>query len=55
MNVEFGFSIDQKVFTPFGDEGIISMAAVDDGRNIQYFVKARAESNWFKEGQLKAV
>lgn len=46
------FELDERVKTPFGDEGLVSMLGVDDGGNI-YYVKTKDSSNWFKEGQLK--
>jgi hypothetical protein len=53
MDVTFKFTLDQKVTTPFGDVGLISMLAVDDGGNT-YFVKTKDGGNWFKESQLTA-
>lgn len=49
--VTFKFDLDEVVVTPFGDRGIVSTQAVDDG-GILYFVKTAAGGNWFKEGQL---
>jgi hypothetical protein len=54
MNVTFKFTLDQKVTTPFGDLGVISMLGVDDGGN-QYHVKTATGSNWFKESQITAA
>lgn len=51
MNVTFKFTIDQKVTTPFGEPGIISVLGVDEC-GITYFVKTSAGGNWFKESQL---
>lgn len=51
MNVDFKFDIDQRVITPFGDEGLVSMAAID-GEGQQYHVKTKRNSEWFKEDQL---
>ena len=53
MKVEFKFSLDQKVTTPFGESGLISMLAVDDGGNT-YYVKTKNGADWFKESQLSA-
>ncbi len=52
MTVTFEFNIDQRVITPFGEDGIIAMLGVDDGGN-QYYVKTKSQSNWFKEKELK--
>lgn len=49
--VVFKFDLDERVATPFGGKGIISMLAVDDGGNI-YYVKTDKNSDWFKESQL---
>ena len=49
--VQYEYDLDQKVKTPFGEEGLISMLAFDDGGNC-YYVKTAKDSNWFKEGQL---
>lgn len=49
--VEYKFDMDQKVRTPFGDEGIITMLAYDEGGN-KYYVQTASTSGWFKEGQL---
>ena len=53
MEAKFKFNLDQRVVTPFGDVGIVSTCAVDDGGNT-YFVKTQAGGNWFKESQLSA-
>jgi hypothetical protein len=50
MTVEFKFSIDQKVNTPFG-EGIINMLGVDDG-GVKYYVDLESSGKWIKEAQL---
>ena len=52
-SIEFKFSLDQTVTTPFDQKGIVTMQAVDDGGNC-YFVKTQEGGNWFKEGQLAA-
>lgn len=54
MDVKFKFEPDQKVQTPFGDVGIITLCAVDDNRKVVYFVKRTTGSNWFKEAELTA-
>lgn len=51
--VEYKFDLDQKVKTPFGDEGIVSMIGFDEGGK-QYFVKTSNNGQWFKEDQLSA-
>ncbi|MFA6100445.1 MAG: hypothetical protein WC750_06290 [Patescibacteria group bacterium] len=51
--LNFLYEIDQRVITPFGEDGIVSMLAYDDGGK-QYYVKTKDASNWFKEGQLQA-
>lgn len=52
--VEFKFDLEQKVKTPFGDDGFVSMLAFDDGGK-QYFVKTASDDKWFKESQLTAA
>ena len=54
MDVHFKFNMDQRVITPFGEEGIVSMLGVDNGGN-QYWVKAKSNSQWFKENELTEV
>lgn len=49
--VVFAFELDEKVRTPFGDDGIIYMCALDDVGKI-YFVKTSKDDKWFKENQL---
>lgn len=52
FTVKFAFTLDQKVITPFGDEGIVSMLGYDDGGR-QYHVKTRETACWFKQTELK--
>lgn len=52
--VEYVYKIDQKVKTPFGDVGIVSMLGFDDGGN-QYFVKTATDGQWYKEKQLSPI
>lgn len=49
---DFEFDLDQKVVTPFGDDGLIEMLGFDDGGR-KYYVQTATNSNWFKEGQLQ--
>ena len=51
--VEFRFFMDDKVITPFGDEGIVQMLGYDDAKE-QYFIKTANSNQWYKEHQLKA-
>lgn len=51
--ITFQFSLDQRVRTPFGSVGIVSMQAHDDG-GVCYFVKTEQGGSWFKEGQISA-
>jgi len=39
------------VTTIFGDPGIVTMCAIDDGGKV-YFVKTSNEDKWFKENHL---
>jgi hypothetical protein len=52
--VEFKFSPNQRVTTPFGDAGIVDTCAIDNSGDKTYFVKTSAGGNWFKEDQLTA-
>ncbi len=54
QQIDFKFDIDQKVKTPFGDEGIITMLGYDDGGK-QYYVKTAQNDQWFKENQLTTI
>ena len=49
MTVDFGFEIDQRVITPFGKNGIVSMCGVDDNRQKTYFIKTDTGGDWFAE------
>jgi hypothetical protein len=53
---EFKFDIDEKVVSPVtGETGIVSMCAIDDGRNPMYFVKSKDGEKWWPERHLDAV
>lgn len=49
--VTFKFDLNQRVTTPFGDPGIVTTQAVDNG-GVSYYVKTSAGGNWFKEDEL---
>ena len=51
--VEFAYSIADRVVTPLGTEGIVSMAAIDDGEKQTYYVKTATGSDWWTEPLLK--
>lgn len=51
MQVEFKFNLDQRVITPFGEEGIVTMLGVDDGGN-KYYVQTKSEAQWHKEKEV---
>jgi hypothetical protein len=55
MRAEFIFEIDQRVKTPFGDVGIVNMAALNDDKKQCYFIKRDVESKWFKETELESA
>ena len=50
--VKYKYDLDQRVTTPFGDPGIVTLLGFDDS-GPTYYVKTRTESNWFKEKELK--
>jgi len=53
MEAKFAFKVGDRVVTPFGDEGIITMAAVDrEGRT--YYVQTKDTQQWFWEDLLKS-
>ena len=54
VKVEFSFNLDQRVKTPFEDEGIVTMLAFDD-RGKAYYVKTSKTGNWYKEKELSAI
>lgn len=54
MDVKFAFSLDQKVVTPFGTVGIVSLCGFDEG-GVCYYVKTETGGNYFKESQLTAA
>ena len=49
--VSYKFSVDDRVITPFGDTGIVTMLGFNDGGN-QYHVKTKLDSQWYKEKEL---
>ena len=51
--VEFKYSIDEGIITPFGSSGIIEMLGFDDG-GIKYYVKTSKGGSWHKEKELRA-
>ena len=54
MEATFKFEVGKNVKTPFGDVGIITMAAVDrEGRT--YYVQTKDTQQWFWEDLLKEV
>jgi len=55
MTVVFEFEIDQKVITPLGKPGMVSMAALDDSSQKTYYVKTDTGGDWFQERLLKAA
>ncbi len=54
MNIEFTYKLDQRIITPFGKEGIITMLGFDEGGKM-YYVKTEISSNWHKEGELSYI
>lgn len=50
--VNFKYDVDQKVFTPFDEKGIITMLGYDEAGQ-QYYVKTANNNSWFKEDALK--
>lgn len=55
INCAFELSPGQRVKTPWGDIGIITMAAVNEDMGRDYFVKRSKESGWFRADQLETV
>ncbi len=51
MKIEFKFEIDEKVFTGFGEIGVVKMLGYDDG-GACYFVETKAHGCWHKEKTL---
>lgn len=49
--IEFNFDLGEKVKTLFGDDGVVSMCALD-GEGKVYFVKTSTNDQWYKEKQL---
>lgn len=53
--VEYKFDLDEKVeCIVTGEMGVVGMLGLDDG-GVQYFVKTKTSSNWWKEKQIKKV
>ena len=50
--IHFKFELDQKVITPLGDEGIITMCGLDYEGNT-YYVITKQMSTWYRESLLK--
>lgn len=53
--VEFEFMPGDRVETPFGDFGIVTMCAIEDSFATLYYVKRRADSDWFRANQLRRL
>ncbi len=53
-DAKFKYDLDETVVDPHGEEGIITMQAIDRG-GVCYHVNTRGASSWFYEDQLKAV
>jgi len=51
--VTFKYAPGERVASPFGDVGFISMAAIEENDTISYYVKGQYNSNWLTEDQLK--
>ena len=54
MQVEFEFTIDDQIVTPFGDEGYITMCALDDNGAKTYWVKTAKKdtTGWYLERKI---
>lgn len=50
--VEFKFDVDNMVKTILGDKGLVTMCAINEGPEHQYFVVRSNGSNWHKESEL---
>jgi hypothetical protein len=48
----FKFDLDERVMTPFGQQGIIVMLGFDDGGR-KYYVQTSTNSDWYKESQIE--
>lgn len=56
VTVNFKFDIDEKVVSPVtGETGIVSMCAIDDGRNPIYYIKGSKDDKWWPERHLDRV
>jgi hypothetical protein len=53
--VEFKFSEKQKVKTVLGDDGVIDMAALQNGAVQYYVLMKEGNGAWFDEDQLEAI
>jgi hypothetical protein len=51
MQIDFRFSVGQKVTTPFGEVGIVRMVAADS-EGKQYSVLTKQGQPWFLEKEL---
>jgi hypothetical protein len=51
-SIEFKYSVDDRVTTPFGDAGIIEMLGFDEGGK-KYYVRTKLDGSWFKEADLR--
>jgi len=50
--VEFKFRPEEKVITPFKDEGYVVMCGYRDDR-VRYYIKRRDSGCWFYENELR--
>ena len=53
MEVTFKHNLNEKIETPLGDKGMITMLGVDEGGN-QYFITTpgNSDNRWWSEKQL---
>ena len=53
--VEFEIDLDETVkVLPTKEQGVVSMLGFDDG-GVQYYVKAKDSSNWWKAKQVQKI
>lgn len=54
--VEFAFDIDDVVYIKAtGERGIVSMCSIDDGQNINYYIKGEKNDKWWPERHISLV
>ena len=54
LTIVFQYGLEQRVVTPFGRNGIVTMLGVDHSGNV-YYIQTEQGGDWYQEKDLKPV